>query len=280
MIRMTTPLAAGNAVRLLLSPPPLASGIRILRRTDASFAGAEEADDTHVVYEGLPIQDAVTDTQGLTNGRTYFYRPYALVGGEWQAEQEPVSCTPLASYEDRSTDALTVVRERIEAGLRVEVERGTLQHKTGAIPVYTAPPVYEETQWPVVTVHLQSESDATRGLGELVEPDEFEDEAEVWREAEGWLAKVQLTVIGWALNPDERIELRKALRRIIVANLPVFDATGMIEVGLQQQDIEDFTSYGAPVYQVMSTITCQAPIVVAGRADAITDVKTVVTTNL
>jgi len=278
MIKMTQPLAVGNAVRIIVSSDVNWSRIRILRRVDDAFVGAEGDEDAIVVYDDISNGDSIVDTAGLINGQEYHYQLYAFMNGELVARGSPSVCTPIASYEDRSTDALTVFRDRISAGLRVEADRGILKHDSGSIPVYTAPPVYEETRWPVVTVHLQSESDGSRGLGELVDVDDLEDE--MWRESEGWLAKVQLTVIGWALNPDERIELRKALRRIIVANLPVFDANGMIEIGLQQQDIEDFTSYNTPVYQVMSTVTCQAPIVVSSRVGQITDVNTVITTNI
>ena len=59
----------------------------------------------------------------------------------------------------------------------------------------------------------------------------------------------------------------------MIANLPVFDEHGLLNVSFSQQDTEDFTAYSAPVYQVMTTITCKTPILVsAPGADIITDI--------
>ena len=88
-----------------------------------------------------------------------------------------------------------------------------------------------------------------------------------WGEAEGWLAQSSVQIIGWELNADARIELRKAIRRIIVGNLAVFDSLGIINVDLQCSDAEDLQSYNAPIYQVMGTMNCKAPVLVTAEAD-------------
>lgn len=88
-------------------------------------------------------------------------------------------------------------------------------------------------------------------------PDDFGDD--IWTAHEGWLSSVQIQIVGWSLNADERIELRKAIGRIIKANLSLFDHEGMIQIEVSQQDVEDFTSFSAPVYQSMASFSCLAP---------------------
>lgn len=274
MISMLTPLPIGNAVKVTLLPPRGSTLTRLLRNDSGEFSGADDS-SALVVFEGN--ERSILDDIGLVNGQRYHYCPFYLSGFEWTGA-DPGSVIPQATYVDRSVDAMTVILDRIAAGLRVEVDRGLLQHESGAIPVLSAPPVFSETRWPVVTVHLQQEASASRGLGELIEVDERDDED--WTESEGWRARSQITVIAWSLNPDERITLRKALRRLIVGNLEVFDANAMTEIDLSMQDIEDFTSYNAPVYQAMATITCVAPVLVSGKVGDISDVNTVVTVEI
>lgn len=268
MISMIQSVAAGNALRVFLEPPAGARAWRLLRKLADTFTG-ESDPDAVVVHEGA--DKPVLDLLGLINGTLYYYRPYYFDGAAW-SEGETVTGTPAATYVDGSTDALSVVRERLDLGLQVELARSTLVHEDGHISVLTAPPLMQDTRWPVVTVHLVEESPAERGIGEIVGIDEFSDNTGMWSEAEGWLAKVQLSIMGWCLNPDERIDLRKALRRILVTNLPVFDAAGLTELRFSQQDMEDFESFDAPVYQVMCTLDCMAPVRVSSTADAITDV--------
>jgi hypothetical protein len=66
---------------------------------------------------------------------------------------------------------------------------------------------------------------------------------------------------------------RKALRRIIVANLPVFESFGWMTPNLTMQD-DDFVNgeYPAQIYQVMCTFTCVAPVRVSGDVPAISSV--------
>lgn len=271
MIAMIQALAVGNALRIILEVPAGASAMRLLRKVSDSFTGQDDAGAFLVSTE---IQRGVLDSASLKNGTLYFYRAYYLMSGAWVASAT-VSATPASTYVDRGGDVLTLVRERLDLGLQEEVRRKKLSHKNGHIPVLTAPPTFEDTLWPIVTVHLQNEAPEARGIGEQMFNEAFDSISNVWSEGEGWLARVQLTIMGWSLNPDSRIELRKALRRIVVANLPLFDFAGMVEIDFSQQDAEDFGSYSAPVYQVICTLSCLAPVVVGGSADwAIEDVTT------
>lgn len=255
MIRFIQPIASGNAVRLLLGPIAGASKWRVLRKESDNFSGANDP-NAFLVYEG--DEGTVVDHQLLVNDQLYYYKVYYWVDGAW-LESVTASGMPHAFYEDASTDVLGLLRDRLDYGFRVEVERGVIVHDYNAVPILTAPPVFEDTRWPCVTVHLESESPVERGLGEILLPDFYDEDEGVWVAHEGWLASVQLQIVTWSLNPDERIEMRKAVRRIIQANLSLFDHEGMIKIETNQRDVEDFTSYQAPVYQSMCSFSCIAP---------------------
>jgi hypothetical protein len=268
MISMIAPLAAGNALRVFLEPPPFARRWRLLRKLSDSFTGQDDPDAV-VVHDGG--DKPVLDIAGLVNGTLYFYRPFYSDGVAWSSAQA-VSATPAATYEGVGSDVLSLVRDRLDLGLQEELRRGTLLQDEGHIQVLTAPPLTENTVWPIVTVHLQGDDPADRALGEAIGADEFDAIGGDWGDTEGWLSRVQLALMGWSLNPDERIELRRALKRIVQANLPVFADAGMTGVEFSMQDTEDFSSYDAPVYQVLCTFSCLAPSVVTWRVPAVSDV--------
>lgn len=269
MISFIQPLAAGNALRISLEIPDGATSMRLLRKVSDSFSGWNDP-AALVVADATAI--SVLDAEALFNGTLYYYRSYYLINGTWTDSGATRSATPAATYQEHGVDVLSLVRERLDLGLQAEVLRGTLTHQDGHIPVYTAPPVFDETKWPIVTVHLQGDASAERAIGELVSPDEFDSVGEQWDESEGWLANVQVMLMAWSLNPDQRLELRKAIKRIIIANLPVFGDAGMMQVQLSMQDTEDFESYSAPVYQAMGTLSCTSMTVVGSNVDAINDV--------
>lgn len=252
-------LPAGNALQVFLEPPPNAQFWRVMRVSGPSEVVISEGNDR-----------APVDALGLANGISYTYRASYWTGSAW-IDTGTASGTPAATYADASVDTLSILRDRLEAGLRVEVERGTLSHELGAIPVLLAPPVFEDTRWPVVTIHLNNEQPQTRALGEMMADDVFNSGSGLWTESEGYLADVSLTVMGWSLNADERSALRIALRRLIVANFPVLNMLGIVTPSFSQQDTEDFTTYAAPVYNTMGTFTCQAPVLVADDAHSVTD---------
>ncbi|MEY8688441.1 MAG: hypothetical protein AB9M53_00995 [Leptothrix sp. (in: b-proteobacteria)] len=276
-IGMVLRVAAGAALRVFLTLPTGALAWRLLRKVADTFTGPTDP-DALVVHAGTSL--VVLDDTALINGTPVWYRAYYWNGLTWTASTS-VTATPQASYQDDSTDALTVFRDRLEEGLLVEVQRNALQHETGAIPVLTAPPVFDDIRWPLVTVHLSNEADGQRWIGENATGDDNDVDLITGGsvDSEGYMATVQLTVMGWSLNPDERKELRKAIRRVLLANFTVFDAHGIVNVGFNQQDTEDFQSYSAPVYQVMTTINCMAPILVsAAGAPAVVSVTQTITT--
>lgn len=278
MISSVRPLYAGNALQVTLVPPAGAKLWRLLRKGADTFTGESDA-QALVAYEGTErcVVDAAV---GLINETPAFYRAYYWDGAAWTASAT-ASGTPRASYQDASTDALSLVRDRLEAGLAVEVTRGTFNVERGYIQVLTAPPAADTVELPVVTVHLELEKPGVRGIGEMPAADEIDGVDGQWVEHEGWLADVRLEVVGWSLNPDERIELRKALRRIVVANLPVFDAAGMVEIEFQQRDVDAISGeFAAPVYQSVGDFTCQAPVVVTDKVDPISDVITTTTAEV
>lgn len=271
MISLIQSVAAGNALRIFLEPPALARRWRLLRKMSDTFLN-EDDPDAIVVYSGdiRPI----LDLKGLVNSTLYYYRAYYFDGTTWTPSQTATG-TPAAVYEDMTSDVLSTVRERLDLGLQAELARGALVHEDGHIKVLTAPPASEDTRWPVVTVHLQDESPSERGIGEIIDGDDLDDDG--WTEKEGWLAQVQLSIMGWCLNPDERIEMRKALRRIVLANASIFDFVGMVQIKFEQQDMEDFGSFGVPVYQVHCTLSCLAPVQVGAKVRAIEEVITTIT---
>lgn len=270
MIFTVRPIYSGNALHLSLVPPSGATRWKVLRKGADDFTGASDP-DAYLAYEGT--DRSIMDTHALQNELPAFYRAYYWDGLAWTASATATG-TPQATYEDASTDVLSIVRDRLEAGLAVEVARQKLNPDHGYIQVLTAPPAADGgVQLPVVTVHLANEDQAERGIGEMIAPDEFNTVTSEWSESEGWLAKVQLEIVGWCLNPDERVELRKALRRIVVANLAIFDAAGMVEITFSQQDVDALSGeYAANIYQATCSFNCLAPVRVTSSADPIIDV--------
>jgi hypothetical protein len=270
-ISTVQPLHIGNALRLFIEPPAGAVLWRVLRKGTDSFTDQNDP-SAFVAYEGN--EKIVVDSASLPNDVMAFYRPfYTTDGSAWTAGPTAYG-TPASIYEEHTTDAMTLVRARLEAGLKVEVERQNLSNELGYIQVYTAPPSLEQNLFfPLVTITLDCDSSDIRAIGENISGDEFDSIGFDWLESEGWLANVQLAIVGWSLNSDERMELRKAIRRIIVSNLPVFAADGIDQVNLSMNDVDAVNGeYGAPLYQVMANFSCVAPVRVGGRVGAITDV--------
>lgn len=241
----------------------------MLRKGTDSFDGV---DDAYAAVVHVGDGRTFVDAEGLQNEVVAFYRPYYLIAGSW-VEGQGNHGTPAATYVDHSTDTVAFLRERLERGLMVECERGNFSTEMGYIQVFTAPPSLEQNiQFPLVTVQLDSELPADRAIGEdIFGEEDWTDESA--QDSEGWLAAVQVSVVGWSLNSDERIELRKALRRLVLTNLPVFDGYGFQQVSLQQSDVDAVNDeYGAPVYQTVGTFTCIAPVRVASPVGLISEV--------
>lgn len=269
MITLVYQLSIGNALRVFLRPPAGATEWRLLRKDTDDFAGPDDAAALRV-YQG--DEKAITDVAGLYNGMEVFYRAYYRVAGVWQASASARGKAD-ATFTDLSADPLVLVRNRLDLGLQVYVDRGQLAHVNGRIPVMTASPLMEETPLPVVTLHVASDASQERFVGDMVGPDWFDADAFDWHSAEGWLSRWQLTIVGWCLNADERIALRNAMKAVLMGNLSVFDAAGMVQIDMQFSDTEDFQSYSAPVYMVNCSLSCFAPSLVDGTDPAIRDVS-------
>jgi len=263
MITTVQPLYAGNAVRLFVAHPVDAIAWKVLRNASGVFSGVDDAGAT-LVYHG--IDDVFIDALALGNDTLYYWGIFYTADNVTWTAGNVLGATPSAIYQDHTTDVLSFLRERLEAGLKVECQRGNFLPELGYIQVYTAPPSMEQgLRFPLVTLHLESEDSADRGIGENISGDTFDAIGFGWEESEGWLANVRVLIIGWSLNSDERVELRKAIRRLVAANLPVFDSYGWITPNLAQQDIDAINGeYPSQIYQVMNTFTCVAPVRVGG----------------
>jgi hypothetical protein len=151
------------------------------------------------------------------------------------------------------------------------VSAGRLRAPRGKsfIPVFTAPPPVDFGNFPCVSFHLDADSPNDRGVGD--EWGEDDDEA-----LDGWLSRHDVTVCGWTINADERIQMRHALKRLVVGNFPVFAAAGLVMPEFSQQDDEDFHTYSAPVYLARGRFTCLAPYALVTPAQVIAEVETTV----
>lgn len=248
---------------------------RVLRKPSALFVDQDDP-NAMLIYNGDDLKYMV-DVSLLTNGTRYYYCVFYYDGTTW-TRSAVVSATPNSTYTDDSVDVMGLVRDRLDYGLQNEITIGALTPATGHISVLNAPPVYEETNWPVVTVHMGNDADGERAIGENIFPDEFDPSTGLWNENQGWISRTQLTIVGWSLNPDERIQLRKSLQKIIIGNLQVFDNAGIFQIGFSQQDVDDLTGYNAPVYQSACVFSCQAPAGVGNSEDSIVDVTLSMTT--
>jgi len=257
-ITFIQPIPVGNALRIFITPPFGAKKWRLLRNANGIFSGYNDL-GASVIHEGKDL--VVLDSSALTNGQVYHYGLFWFNGTTWAAEGTNYA-TPNPTMAQLGPDVLSLIRDRLDEGLAVFVGRGELHHKQGHIQVLTAPPLFEDTIWPVVTVHLQSDSSAERALGE--DFGSSISDAGLTVDYEGWLSKYQLLIVVWCLNPDERNILRRAVKNLLIANLPIFDRAGMVQIDVTQSDTEDFQSFSAPVYQTMTTLSCIAPSIVGG----------------
>lgn len=274
MITMILPDASGNALRLFFQPPQDAVHWRVMRNTASDFTAAP------TIYEGN--DEAIVDTFGLDNEVKYFYQvEYRFKDGS-VAPGNIKSGTPWAKYADYTTDVVELLRERLEAGLMEEVKRGTLFNELGYIQVLTAPPSLQNNlSFPLVTLLLENESPAERSIGDLVDIEDYDELSHEWVEQAGWIADVNISITGWSLNPTERIDLRKALRRVIIANFTVLAARGILLPQFTLSDSDAVSGeFDAPLYLVTGDFSCQAPIRVGQKSGvSIIDIVTEVNAN-
>lgn len=264
MIALINSIPVGNAVGVLLSPPSTATEWRLVRNTTGVFV---DQNDQILIYEGKD-QKFILDAAALDNGVVVHYRVYYLIGAVWTG-YPPKSITPGASFVDRSVDPQSLVRDRLDLGLNALIAANVIAHPNGIFPVLIASPQFEDALFPLVTVHYSSSSSDIRAIGEhMGYDDEFPDD-----EAEGWYDSVSLDVVAWSLNGDERKALRKAVKSVLIANLPVFHDAGLQGIDVQFSDHDDFETYASPMYTANGLFRCLATSVVSGDAvPVITDV--------
>jgi hypothetical protein len=276
---MVHPLPVGNAMQLVVAAPRGAAVLRVLRRAGGDgFTGPDDASPGVVRVADAPVGASLVDISGLENGTTYTWRVwYKDAAGSWlpASTSGARSGTPQATYRGDDPDPQTLLALRLELGLRVEVQRGRLRPsaRTGRVGVVLAPFALAdapESEFPVVSVHVEHDTPEARAIGEVLLPDLHADGA--WTETTGWLSRVVVNVVGATRNPDGRAALRRAIKRIVLANLPVFDAMGLSLVEFAQQDAEDLSSLGAPVYFTRGTFSCMVGATVESDVGEIEDV--------
>lgn len=252
-------LAAGNAVRVHTTQSPDSPYMRLLRKSVASFTGPTDPSAVLLVDEfaGDYWLDA---SDALVNGTEYFYRCYDWVGSAWVDQGVSFAATPAASYIPDTTDVQEFVRDRIQLGITAAIAADRLKPASGVIQVLTAPfGLAENTTFPCISVHLESTGPEVRGLGDEIEDELFVPDDDTWQATEGWLARTALNVVAVSQNADERIQLRKVLRQIVQANLPVFAGVGMGLVEFSQTDAEEFRENNVPLYMSQGAFSCLSP---------------------
>jgi hypothetical protein len=277
MVAAVSPIPVGNALRVQLAPPMGATLWNLLRNTTNVFTGGPF--DPASTLVATSNETVIYDARGLVNGVTYYYLAYYWNGSAWVADLAGTAGVPASSYVDQSTDALTLLRDRLDSGIVNEIAAGRVtpgEKANGVISVLTAPPIFEQVQFPIIVVHLTQEAPAEYGVGEIVSFDDRDVSGE-WTENEGYFARTTISVTGWTLNPDARIALRKAIRRVMIANNQVLATAGLREVVFSQTDEDELTgTYGCPVYFTVGTFSCLSPLVVGGQVAPIEDVTVAV----
>ncbi len=267
-------LPIGHAIELTVAVAPNMCAWHVRRRTDPLFP-VDPLDFTGCTLihaeERPPIpwitRAPLLDDTDIQHGIPYYYQVSGFDGDGWVSSTMR-SITPQGRAFTQHPDPLTLLRDRLSVGLADEVQAGRLRPSSGRIPVLTAPPQADTTSWPVVTLHLESDAAAERYIGEQLDLDRRTPAGD-WLESEGWLSRTEIRVIGWSQNPNERIALRLAIKRLIMGNLPVFAAHGLYTPDWSQQDSEDFQSFSAPVYQTVGSFSCLHAAAITAQVSAI-----------
>lgn len=262
MLVYAAPLAAGNAVVLLADPPADAQACRVVR------------DDVVVEqFAATPGQRVeYVDHTGLINGQAYAYALLWLIDGEW-ADGGTATLTPAVTYSSRVPDAMTLVMDRIDLGLRIEVERGDIEPPSGGVvSVLRAPTQEDNTRLPLVTVEFAGSQSDERALGEIWNRDDATDDGN-WIERAGWMRREELVLVAWTLNPDQRHNYRRALERILLANLPIFEAGGLLMPEYTVSDQDLFTEHAAPIHAASLNLSYRVLVEGGALLPSIADIQ-------
>ena len=275
MISMLAPHPSGAAVTLRLQCP--AMSWVLLRRLDNNFSAYPDPDALQIDSgDGQLAVVELLDYTGLKNGETVWYRMFESQDGvSWSPSGASRSVTP--SYESQpqfhSLDPVELVRERLEVGLNGELELGSITHSRGAVPVLRAPPLFDQTVFPCVTVLLTIRSTEHRFIGDNLISDWYDATNGEIETYQGWLDRSRIEVAVWSLNADERAEMRHAVERILLLNQPIFDAV-FSEMDVSQSDRFDAESYNVPVYQAVFEVSALHPAIVRDTVTPINHIET------
>ena len=266
MISCINSLPAGRAVGVYLNPPSTAVKWRLIRNTADEFLSGENS--LGLIYEGN--ERFFSDIAGLVNGERVWYKPYYFNGSTWETFPS-VSIVPGMTMVDRSVDAQSLIRDRIDYSLNGLVGQGVLSHPDGIVPVLTESPQIENINMPCVTVHLQNDSDESRFLGDTFHSD-IDKTGDMVVEIEGYYSRVSFEIVIWAKNGDERLAYRKALKTTLLSNTRIFSDFEIEEPHYSFTDNEEFDLYQFPLFMTVCTFTCLVPSVATGLYPPVSDI--------
>lgn len=270
MFALIEPMPAGNAVRIILSPPSGAAEWKVLRRASDSITGPDDAGAVLVADWGR--YEGIIDDDGLVNGTAAYYRVFYrdAAGAPILPHGPAQSVTPAATARDTSPSPLRILRRRLELGLAAAVAEGRLTPRSGKVPIVVAPMVDPgKISFPIVSIHLDRDAPAERAVAEFL----FEDAtADGFDDTHGYLSEVSINVVAVSLNPDERLTLGEVLKHIVLSNHPVFLAHGLMRPSASLAHSEMAPDQNAtPLYVAALTFTCLAPSQFTAAAPVITD---------
>jgi hypothetical protein len=270
------PLSIGNAVKLSFIPPSDDewAGTRILRKAGtisvpAVISGPTDAAATIIwdqsgetTNQSLDEARWMLDIQGLVNGILYTYAAYAYDAVPNYSDVLTITVTPAVTYTYQSFELKDLFLDRLPVTMADELLRGMIRLKSGVtkIPVISASPAPgSEDTWPVVSVHLDSDAMNTEAIGHETGGQTFNEGTNLWVTNEGAYFAQAVSVLAWTLNPEERDEMRRALKRQITVVMHELVELGQAaQLGLNLQDAEEFSLYPAPVYFAICHVTCLA----------------------
>lgn len=267
MIAVIYALSSGKAVGIFLNPPGTALMWRVIRSERDEFLANENT--MGLIYEGN--ERGCVDIGGLSNGRTYYYKPFYYDGVKWTGFPSK-SIVPGFTMIDRSVDVLSLLRDRIDTGLNDLIKTGQLTHPNNIAPVVTESPQIQDINLPCVTLHISSDSDESRFLGDMFEPD-IDAGIGFVDEITGYYSRYTLEIVVWAKNGDERLAYRKALKALFIGNTLIFSEFGLEEMHFSFSDSEEFDLYQFPTYMSVCTFSCLAPSAISGAYATVTEIE-------
>lgn len=273
-IAYAAPLPSGNAAQIIITPQAGEVSWRVLRKVGAmdstNFSGPDDP-SAMLIHDGN--SRTINDFLGLVNGSPHTYIVYPFdANGALMPLFAKATIIPNQDFEDTSVDVQEVVRGRIESVLTTMIAKGQLPITANQISVLSIPFGSQNTPIPIVTVLLGSDVSDTRAIGDGLGAG-LPVDAVGWDESDGWLSRVSIDLCIWSLNPEERNDLRRAVKAAIVSSLGHFDDAGMVQIDLHLRDEEDCESMNAPLYKTTGVLSCLAPSSTVNHASRINTVS-------